>query len=106
MIGSVLGEVAAQFAILSLLSIGGANAVIPEIQRRAVEVEHWMTNADFTQLFALSQAAPGPNVLIVSLIGWKVAGVLGGVVALLAMSGPSSMISSLGFPSACATAPV
>ena len=86
MIGSVLGEVAAQFAILSLLSIGGANAVIPEIQRRAVEVEHWMTNADFTQLFALSQAAPGPNVLIVSLIGWKVAGVLGGVVALLAIA--------------------
>ena len=93
MIGSVLGEVAAQFAILSLLSIGGANAVIPEIQRRAVEVEHWMTNADFTQLFALSQAAPGPNVLIVSLIGWKVAGVLGGVVALLAMSGPSSLLT-------------
>jgi len=93
MIGSVLGEVAAQFAILSLLSIGGANAVIPEIQRRAVEVEHWMTNADFTQLFALSQAAPGPNVLIVSLIGWKVAGVLGGVVALLAMSGPSSILT-------------
>ena len=84
---------AAQFAILSLLSIGGANAVIPEIQRRAVEVEHWMTNADFTQLFALSQAAPGPNVLIVSLIGWKVAGVLGGVVALLAMSGPSSILT-------------
>ncbi|TMH22061.1 MAG: chromate transporter, partial [Betaproteobacteria bacterium] len=39
------------------------------------------------------QAAPGPNVLIVSLIGWKVAGVLGGIVALLAMSGPSSVLT-------------
>src|SRR5207245_11699422 len=93
MIGSVLGEVAAQFAILSLLSIGGANAVIPEIQRRAVEVEHWMTNADFAQMFALSQASPGPNVLIVSLVGWKAAGIPGAIVALLAMSGPSSMLT-------------
>jgi chromate transporter len=93
MIPPVLIEVAAQFLVLSLLSIGGANAVIPEIHLRAVETEHWMTDADFAQLFALSQAAPGPNVLIVSLIGWKVAGVLGGIVAMLAMSGPSSVLT-------------
>ena len=74
MIPPILIELAAQFLVLSLLSIGGANAVIPEIHLRAVETEHWMTDADFAQLFALSQAAPGPNVLIVSLIGWKVAG--------------------------------
>jgi chromate transporter len=89
----VLWELAAQFFVLSLLSIGGANAVIPEIHRRVVEAEHWMTDADFAQLFALSQAAPGPNVLIVSLVGWKVAGVVGGVVAMLAMSGPSSVLT-------------
>jgi chromate transporter len=41
----------------------------------------------------LSQAAPGPNVLIVSLIGWKVAGVAGAVVALVAMCGPSSVLT-------------
>ena len=93
MIPPILIEIAAQFLVLSLLSIGGANAVIPEIHLRAVEIEHWMTDADFAQLFALSQAAPGPNVLIVSLIGWKVAGVLGGVVAMLAMSGPSSLLT-------------
>jgi chromate transporter len=93
LIHPVLVELAAQFLLLSMLSIGGANAVIPEIHRRAVEVEHWMTDADFAQLFALSQAAPGPNVLIVSLIGWKVAGVAGGVVAMLAMSGPSSILT-------------
>jgi chromate transporter len=93
MIPPVLWELAAQFAVLSLLSIGGANAVIPEIQLRVVDTEHWMTNADFAQLFALSQAAPGPNVLIVSLVGWKVAGVVGGVVAMLAMSGPSSLLT-------------
>ena len=75
MIPPVLVEIALQFGILSLLSIGGANAVIPEIQLRAVEIEHWMSNADFAQMFALSQASPGPNVLIVSLVGWKAAGV-------------------------------
>lgn len=93
MIPPVLWELAAQFFVLSLLSIGGANAVIPEIHLRAVETEHWMTDSDFAQLFALSQAAPGPNALIVSLVGWKVAGVLGGVVATLAMSGPSSLLT-------------
>lgn len=93
MISPLLLEIALQFFVLSLLSIGGANAVIPEIQRRVVEMHHWMTDEDFAQLFALSQAAPGPNVLIVSLVGWKVAGVLGGVVAMLAMSGPSSLLT-------------
>jgi chromate transporter len=92
-ISPLLLEIASQFFVLSLLSIGGANAVIPEIQLRVVETHHWMTNEDFAQLFALSQAAPGPNVLIVSLVGWKVAGVLGGVVAMLAMSGPSSLLT-------------
>jgi len=86
-------EIVLQFFVLSLLSIGGANAVIPEIQLRVVETHHWMTNDDFAQLFALSQAAPGPNVLIVSLVGWKVAGIVGGVVAMLAMSGPSSLLT-------------
>lgn len=93
MISPLLWELSTQFFVLSLLSIGGANAVIPEIQLRVVETEHWMTDSDFAQLFALSQAAPGPNVLIVSLVGWKVAGVLGGVVAMLAMSGPSSLLT-------------
>ena len=93
MIPPVLAELAAQFLLLSMLSIGGANSVIPEIQRRAVDLEHWMTDADFAQLFALSQAAPGPNVLIASLVGWKVAGVVGGVVATLAMTGPSSILT-------------
>ena len=93
MIPPALVELTAQFLLLSMLSIGGANAIIPEIHRRVVDLEHWMTDADFAQLFALSQAAPGPNVLIVSLVGWKVAGVVGGVVAMLAMSGPSSLLT-------------
>ena len=93
MIPPVLLELAQQFLTLSLLSIGGANAIIPEIHLRAVELEHWMTDTDFSEMFALSQAAPGPNVLIVSLVGWKAAGVAGAVVAMLAMCAPSSLLT-------------
>ena len=93
MMPPVLVELAAQFLVLSLLSIGGANAIIPEMHRRAVDIEHWMTDADFAQMFALSQAAPGPNVLIVSLIGWKVAGIAGAFVAMGSMCGPSSVLT-------------
>ena len=89
----VLFELAQQFLTLSLLSIGGANAIIPEIHLRAVELEHWLTDTDFSEMFALSQAAPGPNVLIVSLIGWKAAGIAGALVAMLAMCGPSSLLT-------------
>jgi chromate transporter len=93
MIPPVLVELALQFLVLSLLSIGGANAIIPEIHLRVVDVEHWMTDADFMQMFALAQAAPGPNVLIVSLIGWKVAGIAGALTAIVAMCGPSSVLT-------------
>lgn len=89
----VLFDIARQFLTLSLLSIGGANAIIPEIHRRTVEIEHWLSDADFSQMYALSQAAPGPNVLIVALIGWKAAGVIGGVVAMVAMCAPSSLLT-------------
>ena len=88
MINPLLVELALQFLALSLLSIGGANSIIPEMHLRAVDIEHWMTDAEFSQLFALSQA-PGPNVLIVSLIGWKapVSGI-GPMLAMCAVIGP------------------
>jgi chromate transporter len=89
----VLFELARQFMLLSLLSIGGGNAVIPEIHLRAVQVEHWMTDEMFSQMFALSQAAPGPNILIVSLVGWQAAGFAGALVAMLSMCGPSSVLT-------------
>ena len=81
------------FALLSLLSIGGISSIMPEFQRVVVETNHWVTPAEFTQLFAVSQAAPGPNVLISSLIGWHVAGLLGAVLALLAMTLPASVLA-------------
>jgi chromate transporter len=88
-----LATLAIQFALLSLVAVGGANTVVPEMHRIAVEANQWMTDREFTDLFALANAAPGPNVLIVSLIGFKIAGITGGLVAILAMCAPSSVLS-------------
>ena len=90
---SVLLDIAREFAVLSLLSFGGANAIISEIHLRAVGINGWLTDSEFTQMFALAQAAPGPNVLIVSLVGWQAAGVPGGIVAMIAMCAPSSILA-------------
>src|SRR5690606_36214882 len=78
---------------LALLALGGGNTVLPEMQRQVVEVQHWMTAQEFSALFALSQAAPGPNMLIVPLIGWHVAGWAGVVVTSIAKFGPSSILT-------------
>lgn len=81
------------FALLSLLSIGGMSSVMPEMQRIVVEHNAWVSAAEFTQFFAVSQAAPGPNVLISSLIGWHVAGLVGSLAALAAMTLPASVLA-------------
>jgi chromate transporter len=81
------------FALLSLLAIGGANAIIPEIHRHVVEYQHWLSEPEFANLFAISQAAPGPNVLFVTLIGWHVAGFLGALTATLAMFAPAGLVT-------------
>src|SRR5689334_18843769 len=87
----VLAEIATRFAALSLVAIGGINAILPEIHRVVVDVEGWMTSAEFADLFALAQLAPGPNAMVVALVGWKVAGVAGALVATIATCGPSSV---------------
>ena len=68
------------FALLSLFAVGGANAAIPEMHRIAVEVMHWMSDRQFADSFAIAQISPGPNVIIVTLIGYHVAGFAGAAV--------------------------
>jgi chromate transporter len=81
------------FALMSLLAIGGANSAIPEMHRVAVDVRQWMTDAQFADMFAISQLSPGPNVLIVTLIGYHVAGFAGAAIATIAMCGPSAVVA-------------
>lgn len=90
---SVLVDMALYFSVLSLVSVGGLPAVLPELQRYVVDVKGWMSAADFIQLYAVGQAAPGPNMLIVSLIGWKVASLPGAIVALAALCGPAGVLA-------------
>ena len=92
-LGDTLIALAVQFTILSLLAFGGVNAVIPEMHRQAVEAHHWMSDADFSALFAISQAAPGPNFMIATLVGWKTAGLAGAAVASLALCLPSCLLT-------------
>lgn len=86
-------QIAFYFALLSLVSVGGIPSVMPEMQRLVVDVQGWMSAAEFTQLFAVAQAAPGPNVLVTALIGWKVAGIAGGLVALGAFCVPAGALA-------------
>lgn len=81
------------FTQLSLVAFGGGNTTLPEMHRQVVDVHHWMTGADFAALYALAQAAPGPNMMVVPLIGWNVAGWAGMLVATLAVFGPSSIVT-------------
>lgn len=59
------------FLSLSLLAIGGAITTAPEMQRYMVQDQHWLTDAEFNASIALAQAAPGPNVLFIALLGWN-----------------------------------
>jgi chromate transporter len=95
MIFGLLIQIARVFAVLSLVSIGGANAVPPEIRRQVMDVQGWMNDAVFANLFAISHAAPGPNIILVSLIGWQLAGLAGLLVATLAIMIPSCVLALL-----------
>jgi len=89
----VLATMAGYFATLSLFAVGGANAAIPEMQRICVDVMHWMTAKQFADSFAIAQMSPGPNVIIVALIGYHVAGPAGAGVATVSMVGPSCALA-------------
>jgi chromate transporter len=96
-VASSLASLAAVFAQLSLLAFGGTNSVLPEMQRQVVQVHPWLTAQEFAALFALAQAAPGPNMLVVTLIGWRVAALPGALIATLGVAGPSSVLTFLAY---------
>jgi chromate transporter len=92
---AVLVSLALIFAELSLLGFGGGNTTIPEMHRQVVDIHHWMSAPQFGAMYALAQAAPGPNMMVVTLVGWHVAGWPGVLVTSLATFGPSSLLTGL-----------
>ena len=90
---SPLLVLAVRFMGLSLVAVGGITTIVPEIHRMAVEVHHWVSDAQFTQLYVIAQATPGPNMLLVALVGWQAAGLPGALVATAATCAPSCTLS-------------
>jgi len=90
--GDVALSLLAVFVPFSLVSIGGGTSVLAGIQHQAVDVHHWVTAREFVDLFAISRAAPGPGSMLTTLIGWHVGGLVGALVATLALFLPSSML--------------
>ena len=82
----------AVFVPFSMLSIGGGASIIAGIQGEVVGARGWITARDFIELFAISRAAPGPGTMLATLVGWKVVGWSGAVVASLALFLPSSLL--------------
>jgi chromate transporter len=80
------------FGSLSLLSIGGGSSVLPEMHQRSVNDYRWLTDTQFADVFAISQAAPGPSILIVTLIGYKAAGIFGAFLATAAVIIPAGAL--------------
>jgi chromate transporter len=72
------------FAYLALVNVGGGATILPEMERQVVS-HHWLTHQDFVEIFALSQLAPGPNMLLVFLIGYQIASFPGAIAAGLGM---------------------
>jgi chromate transporter len=92
---SPLATLALSFGVLSLLAVGGVTSILPEVHRVTVDVHHWISDAEFTQMFAIAQASPGPNMLIVALIGFRVAGVPGALTSAAAICLPSCTLAYL-----------
>ena len=86
---------------LSLLAIGGAITTAPDMHRYLVDQQHWLSDAQFNASIAIAQAAPGPNVLFIALLGWNVGlnagsmltGLLGVFVAMLGILIPSTTLT-------------
>ena len=81
------------FALLSLMAIGGVSSILPDMQRYVVEVNHWLSGKQFADAYALGQAAPGPNMMFVTLLGWQLAGWAGAIVATLAIVCPPIVLT-------------
>ncbi len=90
---TAFGTLLINLALLSFITVGGLPSIIPELHRLIVENNHWLSEQQFTDFFAISQAAPGPNMLFVTLVGWQMAGWSGAVLATLAMVGPTCVLT-------------
>ncbi|MFZ6744287.1 chromate transporter [Undibacterium sp. JH2W] len=81
-------------SVLSLMAVGGGLVMMaPDISYFVVTEKHWVTSAQFASAYAIAQAAPGPNLLFISLVGWLIAGWTGAILTTLAVVVPSTILT-------------
>jgi chromate transporter len=90
---ALLADLGAHCLMLSLLAIGGALGTAPDLQRFVVVDRGWISAADFTASLALAQASPGPNLLFIAVVGYRVAGFAGAAVSMFGMLLPSTLLT-------------
>lgn len=93
MSGADLLDLFGHFLMLSMLSIGGALSTAPEMHRYLVDERGWLSDPQFVAGLTIAQAAPGPNLLFVTLLGWQMAGVTGALVTTIGILLPSSLLT-------------
>jgi len=81
------------FAYLSLLTVGGGMAAFPEMKILTVEVHKWLTFPQLIHIYSVGQMAPGPNMMMIVVIGQWAGGVLGAFAVLLAFFGPTAVLA-------------
>jgi chromate transporter len=92
---SDLLHLALVFLRIGLLAFGGSTGVLPELQRQVVHEQGWLTAQEFADSFALGQLTPGPALLMVMFAGFKIAGVPGAIVSMVAIFLPSTLMTSV-----------
>jgi chromate transporter len=91
---SPVWELSLHIAVMSLMAVGGGVVLIgPQVGQYVVEGRHWLTNGQFAAAYAIAQAAPGPNLLFISLVGWLIAGWAGAILTTLAVLVPSTLLT-------------
>jgi chromate transporter len=81
------------FVLLAILAVGGGTAVLPEMEHMTVNHFHWLTDGQFRDIYSIGQVAPGPNMLMVLLIGYRMSGALGALVVGLAFFLPDCVLT-------------
>jgi chromate transporter len=79
-------------APLSLVAIGGAASIYAPLQQQVVDVQQWLSGKEYLELFAIARVTPGPGSMLTTLIGWRVAGLAGALVATIALYLPCSLL--------------
>jgi chromate transporter len=91
--GHKLVQLAGVFALLSIMAVGGGTAVLPEMKRMTVNTYQWVTADQFRDIYSLGQVAPGPNMLMVMLIGYHLSGAIGAIVVAVAFFLPDCLLT-------------